>query len=122
MYFLIEHIVETFVQILATSKRRDNERSNNVENDPQNDGDTSLNFGHDDENMVSSSRGLPAHGNAYEASNILLNRDRHLRYRTRVFAAEYVILFSIRTSDSFTCIPALIVLYACIYSVPNYFK
>ncbi|XP_048328605.2 protein SWEETIE isoform X2 [Ziziphus jujuba] len=74
--------------ILATSKRRDNERSNNVENDPQNDGDTSLNFGHDDENMVSSSRGLPAHGNAYEASNILLNRDRHLRYRTRVFAAE----------------------------------
>jgi hypothetical protein len=45
------------------------------------DGDTS--YGEDDENMVSSSRGLPGANAA---------RDKHLRYRTRVFAAEYVSL------------------------------
>ncbi|BBH06892.1 HEAT repeat-containing protein [Prunus dulcis] len=67
--------------ILATSMRRNANSSNSLENDPSKgtDGDPSLNFGEDDENMVSGATGVP-HG--------FLNRDKHLRYRTRVFAAE----------------------------------
>lgn len=67
--------------ILATSVRRNADSSNSLENDPSKVtyGDPSLNFGEDDENMVSSTTGVP-HG--------FLNRDKHLRYRTRVFAAE----------------------------------
>ncbi|EXB97166.1 hypothetical protein L484_008656 [Morus notabilis] len=74
--------------VLATPTRRDVEGKYAVENDPLNgtDGDTSVNLGHDDENMVSNSR--PVHGNTAEASHVLFNRDGHLRYRTRVFAAE----------------------------------
>lgn len=97
-----------FVQVLATSTRRVVERNkNHIETDGT-DGDTSLDFGHDDETMVSSSRGLPVHGNAHEASNVLFNRDKHLRYRTRVFAAEYVMLlaciFLKPKSESFACL------------------
>lgn len=67
--------------------RRNADSSNSLENDPSKVtyGDPSLNFGEDDENMVSSTTGVP-HG--------FLNRDKHLRYRTRVFAAEYVMIFS----------------------------
>lgn len=74
-------------QILATSMRRNANSSNSLENDPSKgtDGDPSLNFGEDDENMVSSTTGVPRG---------FLNRDKHLRYRTRVFAAEYVMIFS----------------------------
>ncbi|CAN6577655.1 unnamed protein product [Malus baccata var. baccata] len=66
--------------ILATSMRRNADSSSSLENYPSKgtEGDPSVNFGEDDENMVSSTLG--PHG--------ILNRDKHLRYRTRVFAAE----------------------------------
>ncbi|KAJ9561951.1 hypothetical protein OSB04_007111 [Centaurea solstitialis] len=64
--------------VLATSSG--NTRTNKEsEDDPIGgpDGDTS--YGEDDENMVSSSQGSPG---------VVSARDKHLRYRTRVFAAE----------------------------------
>ncbi|KAK2986819.1 hypothetical protein RJ640_011044 [Escallonia rubra] len=66
--------------ILATSGR-DVRITNNLEHDPLNgpDGDTRINSGEDDENMVSSSEG---------SSRVVTRRDKHLRYRTKVFAAE----------------------------------
>ncbi|KAJ7971209.1 HEAT repeat 5B-like protein [Quillaja saponaria] len=70
--------------VLATSARRNSETNNNASNDNP-DTDSNLNFG-DDENMVSSSKGMT--GYAFDASSVLSNRDKHLRYRTRVFAAE----------------------------------
>lgn len=79
--------VET-LQVLATPTSRDIGGKYGADNDPSNgpDGDLGLNLGQDDENMVSSTSGMS------EASRVILNRDRHLRYRTRVFAAEYVML------------------------------
>lgn len=56
------------------------------------DGDARLNFEDDGENMVSSSKEMAVQGYAFEASSLKPNRDKHLRFRTRVFAAEYVIL------------------------------
>jgi hypothetical protein len=71
------------------------ENNKNAVNDPSSDqdGDTRLNVGEDDENMVSSSKGMPGQGYRFEASSIMHNREKHLRYRTRVFAAEYVMSF-----------------------------
>lgn len=71
------------------------ENNKNAVNDPSSDqdGGTRLNVGEDDENMVSSSEGMPGRGYRFEASSIMQNREKHLRYRTRVFAAEYVMLF-----------------------------
>lgn len=74
-------------QVLATLMRRNADGSNGLENDPSKgtEGDQSLNSGEDDDNMVSGSTGSP---------QFILNREKHLRYRTRVFAAEYVMIFS----------------------------
>ncbi|KAJ6683800.1 hypothetical protein OIU85_007492, partial [Salix viminalis] len=47
-----------------------------------------MDLGEDDENMVSGSKGMPMQGSAFGAHRINHNRDKHLRYRTRVFAAE----------------------------------
>lgn len=71
------------------------ENNKNAVNDPSSDqdGDARLNVGEDDENMVSSSKGMPGRGYRFEASSIMHNREKHLRYRTRVFAAEYVMSF-----------------------------
>ncbi|CAI9766931.1 unnamed protein product [Fraxinus pennsylvanica] len=76
--------------ILSTSLRRDASGSKHLENDSSSglDGEKSLNFGDDDENMVSSSEGPPVQGYALDYSGLNLSRDKHLRYRTRVFAAE----------------------------------
>lgn len=52
------------------------------------DGDLRTNFGDDDENMVSDFKNMSVQGYAFEASFAGRNRDKHLRYRTRVFAAE----------------------------------
>ena len=84
----------TFPQVLAMSRRRTEHNKNEVK-DPSNDpdGDTRLNFGEDDENMVSSSEGMAGQGYIFEASSIMRNREKHLRYRTRVFAAEYMMPF-----------------------------
>jgi hypothetical protein len=71
------------------------ENNKNAVNDPSSDqdGGTRLNVGEDDENMVSSSEGMPGRGYRFEASSIMDNREKHLRYRTRVFAAEYAMPF-----------------------------
>ncbi|XP_020536843.1 protein SWEETIE isoform X2 [Jatropha curcas] len=76
--------------VLATSVGRDAEANNDTANHHLNrpDSDSSLNFGEDDENMVSGSKGMPVQDYAYEASTVNPSRDKHLRYRTRVFAAE----------------------------------
>lgn len=81
------------------------------------DGDTRLNFGDDGENMVSSSKGMAVQGYAFEASSLKPNREKHLRFRTRVFAAEYVIL---RFSLMFSCY----ILFSIInpWSLVNVFK
>uniref|UniRef100_A0A2P2MKT4 HEAT repeat-containing protein 5B isoform X2 n=1 Tax=Rhizophora mucronata TaxID=61149 RepID=A0A2P2MKT4_RHIMU len=71
--------------VLATSTRRDAQTNKGTGIDPGD--DSRLDFG-DDENMVSSSNDVPVQGYALEASNSNPNRDKHLRYRTRVFAAE----------------------------------
>ncbi|XP_057993388.1 protein SWEETIE isoform X1 [Hevea brasiliensis] len=72
---------------LARQLTEDNSDTGNYNlNGP--DSDSQLNFGEDDENMVSGSKGTPVQGYAYEASNVNPSRDKHLRYRTRVFAAE----------------------------------
>ncbi|XP_062009645.1 protein SWEETIE isoform X1 [Rosa rugosa] len=66
--------------VLAASMRRNADSINGLENDPVGtEGDPSLNSGEDDDNMVSGSRGSP---------QLILSREKHLRYRTRVFAAE----------------------------------
>lgn len=64
-------------------------------NDPSNDpdGETRQNLGDDDENMVSSSEGMNRQGYRFESSSMMPTREKHLRYRTRVFAAEYVMDF-----------------------------
>ncbi|KAL8123865.1 hypothetical protein AgCh_011749 [Apium graveolens] len=64
--------------ILATSTRRGD---NNLTHDHVNgtDGETRTELGEDDENMVSRSNSSPV---------VRARRDKHLRYRTRVFAAE----------------------------------
>ena len=84
----------TFTQVLAMSTRR-TEHNKNIVKDPSNDpdGDTRINFGEDDETMVSSSEGMPGQGYKFESASIMRNREKHLRYRTRVFAAEYVMPF-----------------------------
>ena len=84
----------TFTQVLAMSTRR-TEHNKNIVKDPSNDpdGDTRINFGEDDETMVSSSEGMPGQGYKFESASIMPNREKHLRYRTRVFAAEYVMPF-----------------------------
>lgn len=71
-----------FFQILATSTRRGDNNSTH-DNVNGTDGETRTELGDDDENMVSRSNGSPV---------VRARRDKHLRYRTRVFAAEYVIL------------------------------
>ncbi|KAK3212082.1 hypothetical protein Dsin_016788 [Dipteronia sinensis] len=73
--------------VLSTSSRG-NAESNNSENDPLNGAESDTNFGDDGENMVSSSKGIPVQGYAFEASSVKPNRDKHLRHRTKVFAAE----------------------------------
>ncbi|KAK2663047.1 hypothetical protein Ddye_001621 [Dipteronia dyeriana] len=73
--------------VLSTSSRG-NAESNNSDSDPLNGAESDTNFGDDGENMVSSSKGMSVQGYAFEASSVKPNRDKHLRYRTKVFAAE----------------------------------
>ncbi|XP_073057988.1 protein SWEETIE isoform X1 [Primulina eburnea] len=76
--------------ILSTSSRRNaTSTSNNLVNSSiVLDGEKSLNFGEDDENMVSTSKNSPIPSYVVEYTGLNFNRDKHLRYRTRVFAAE----------------------------------
>ncbi|KAG6392631.1 hypothetical protein SASPL_146855 [Salvia splendens] len=69
--------------ILSTS------RHNNTANDSTGmDGERTLSVGDDDESMVSSSKPSTNRGHAFDYSSPNFSRDKHLRYRTRVFAAE----------------------------------
>lgn len=75
--------------ILSTS-RHNTGTSNNTMNDSSTgmDGERTLAVGDDDENMVSSSKKSPNGIYASDYSRSNFSRDKHLRYRTRVFAAE----------------------------------
>ena len=55
-------------------------------------------YAEDDENMVSSSSKQKAQDNA-SSNSIYLKKDKHLRYRTRLFVAEYVTAHSLLTSE-----------------------
>jgi len=74
-------------QVLATSMR--NTENNNVGANDNPDGDSGLNLG-DDENMVSGYNNIQTH--KFQASTGAANREKYLRYKTRLFAAEYVLL------------------------------
>ncbi|PPR92045.1 hypothetical protein GOBAR_AA28636 [Gossypium barbadense] len=74
--------------VLAMSTRATAEISSGNDSTSGPDGDSRLNFGDDDENMVSDSKHIPVQGHAFVTSIVGRNRDKHLRYRTRVFAAE----------------------------------
>lgn len=83
---------EKSLQVLSTSRRK-TETERTAENDISigTDGETSLAVGGDDETMVAHSRGMSMQDYPYEGSSVYPKRDKHLRYRTRVFAAEYVL-------------------------------
>ncbi|KAL3630335.1 hypothetical protein CASFOL_023319 [Castilleja foliolosa] len=76
--------------ILSTSSRHNTIRNNNTVNDSSTglDGEKGSNIGDDDENMVSSSRSTPVRSYKLDYSSPNFSRNKHLRYRTRVFAAE----------------------------------
>ncbi|KAK4416508.1 protein SWEETIE [Sesamum alatum] len=76
--------------ILSTSSRHNAKKANKMENDSSTglDGEKGLNIGEDDENMVSSSENPPSRSYTLDYSSPNFSRDKHLRYRTRVFAAE----------------------------------
>ncbi|KAK6913494.1 Laa1/Sip1/HEATR5-like, HEAT repeat region [Dillenia turbinata] len=85
------HWISLFrTMVLSTSAIRDPSAASSSELDSLNnmDGEARLNFGEDDENMVSSSKGMGVLGYTFDASIINPQRGKHLRYRTRVFAAE----------------------------------
>ncbi|RYR59970.1 hypothetical protein Ahy_A04g017089 isoform A [Arachis hypogaea] len=69
--------------VLATSMRSIENSSTSASDNI--DGDTQLNHG-DDEDMVSSSNSKQSYN--FQASNVDPNREKYLRYRTRLFAAE----------------------------------
>ncbi|KAA3458387.1 HEAT repeat-containing protein 5B isoform X2 [Gossypium australe] len=83
-----ENFISNFSQVLAMSTRATAEISSGNGSTSGPDGDSRLNFGDDDENMVSDSKHIPVQGHAFVTSIVGRNRDKHLRYRTRVFAAE----------------------------------
>jgi hypothetical protein len=92
-------------QVLATLGRQDTDTNRSAGNDPLNgpDNDSGMDLGEDDENMVSSSKGMPVQGYAFGAHRINHNRDKHLRYRTRVFAAEYDLTYLSSLPFMFPC-------------------
>ncbi|KAL8476600.1 hypothetical protein ACS0TY_029047 [Phlomoides rotata] len=75
--------------ILSTS-RHSASKSNNLAEDSLTgmDGDRTLTIGDDGENMVSSSKTPQNRHYTSDYSSPNFSRDKHLRYRTRVFAAE----------------------------------
>lgn len=86
-YTLHNGLMGSSLQVLATSAR--NTENNNIAASDNSDGDSRLNLG-DEENMVSGSNSM--HIYKFQASIGVANREKYLRYRTRLFAAEYVFL------------------------------
>ncbi|XP_060193029.1 protein SWEETIE [Lycium barbarum] len=75
-------ILSSSSRVISTSDGSQNDSSSGL------DGDTRLNIGDDDENMVSSSQNQTFQGYGSNHPIAYPPRDKHLRYRTRVFAAE----------------------------------
>ncbi|KAJ8545864.1 hypothetical protein K7X08_018447 [Anisodus acutangulus] len=75
-------ILSSSSRVISTSDSSQNDSSSGL------DGDTGLNIGDDDENMVSSSQNRTFQGYGSNHPIAYPPRDKHLRYRTRVFAAE----------------------------------
>ncbi|KAH0698254.1 hypothetical protein KY290_016160 [Solanum tuberosum] len=75
-------ILSSSSRVISTSDSSLNDSSSGL------DGNTRLNTGDDDENMVSSSQNRNFQGYGNNHSIVYPPRDKHLRYRTRVFAAE----------------------------------
>ncbi|KAK9742494.1 hypothetical protein RND81_03G176900 [Saponaria officinalis] len=75
--------------VLATSSRESAINSSS-EQDPTNDSQAAarLDLGEDDENIVSGNMSTPKQGYSRDAFGVIVKRERHLRYKTRVFAAE----------------------------------
>lgn len=80
-------------QILSSSWK--DASSNSLINDSSSgpSGEAGLSYGEDDENMVSASKNEPRPGYQLDYLAVNSTTDKHLRYRTRIFAAEYVWLF-----------------------------
>ncbi|KAL1536904.1 protein SWEETIE-like [Salvia divinorum] len=74
--------------ILSTSRHNTGHSNNTMIDSTGMDGERTLSVGDDDESMVSSSKTSPNRGHAFDYSSPNFSRDKHLRYRTRVFAAE----------------------------------
>ncbi|CAO2817215.1 unnamed protein product [Amaranthus hypochondriacus] len=74
--------------VLATSSR--DLINSGTEQDSMNasEGDLGLGLGEDDENMVSSGKSIPNENYSSDSFSLNTKREKHLRYRTRVFAAE----------------------------------
>ncbi|CAN4083221.1 unnamed protein product [Withania somnifera] len=75
-------ILSSSSRVISTSDSSQNDSSTDL------DGDTTLSIGDDDENMVSSSQNRNFQGYGSNHPIAYPPRDKHLRYRTRVFAAE----------------------------------
>ncbi|KAK4346804.1 hypothetical protein RND71_033143 [Anisodus tanguticus] len=77
-------ILSSSSRVISTSDSSQNDSSSGL------DGDTGLNIGDDDENMVSSSQNRTFQGYGSNHPIAYPPRDKHLRYRTRVFAADKI--------------------------------
>ncbi|KAF3679482.1 putative T-complex protein 1 subunit zeta-like [Capsicum annuum] len=75
-------ILSSSSRVISTSDSSENDSSTGL------DGNTRPNTGDDDENMVSSSQNRNFQGHGSSRPIVYPSRDKHLRYRTRVFAAE----------------------------------
>ena len=99
-------------QVLATLGRQDTDTNRSAGNDPSNgpDNDSGMDLWEDDENMVRGSKGMPMQGSAFGSHRINHNRDKHLRYRTRVFAAEYDLAYLSSLPFMFPCLAIYILI------------
>jgi len=81
-------------QVLATSITRNTGEvlSSSGHNPPDSTPENDVYYGEDEDNMISSSKQEQVHRVA-SISSQFPQRNKHLRYRTRVFAAEYVYYF-----------------------------
>ena len=81
-------------QVLATSITRNTGEilSSSGHNPPDSTPENDVYYGEDEDNMISSSKQEQVH-RAASISSRFPQRNKHLRYRTRVFAAEYVYYF-----------------------------
>ncbi|XP_009403181.3 protein SWEETIE isoform X2 [Musa acuminata AAA Group] len=78
-------------KVLATSARRiaseNYSGSGNNKSNGASEGDAASYFGEDDEDMIASSKGEKIHGSTSTFGSVY-KRENHIRYRTRLFAAE----------------------------------